>query len=278
MLRRLPFTPPPAGSGAKGGNERGFVMTVLLRAAMGLAATLLLSACLVTPGKFVSTMDIRADRSFTFTYKGEVIASDSGPNGGVTGGGAEEQSFDSQSYGGDDEAAPMTALLWQDDGKAGSEERFDSGSKFDPKKMNEVAAALAKEKGFRSARYVGDGKFEIDYAISGTLTHAFIFPFNIDAQIVLPFIAVEMRGEDRVRVKAPGFANSFDKSQGAGGMGMIDSATAQAMDGSFTLTTDAEIVSQNEEGGAQDVPQGKRIVWTITSSTSEAPAATLRFK
>ncbi len=77
-----------------------------------------------------------------------------------------------------------------------------------------IAAALAKEKGFRSARYLGNRTFAIDYAIAGRLDHAFLFPFNIDAQIVLPFVAVELRGEDRVRVKAPGFANGFDRSQG----------------------------------------------------------------
>ncbi len=143
--------------------------------------------------------------------------------------------------------------------------------------MQAIAAALTKEKGFRAVRYMGDHKFEIDYAISGRLDHAFLFPFNIDAQIILPFVAVEMRGEDRVRIKAPGFANSFDKSQGpALGSGGPGDAAAKALNGHFTLTTDAQIVSQNQEDGAQDVPQGKRIVWAITPLTSDAPAATLR--
>lgn len=51
---------------------------------------------------------------------------------------------------------------------------------------------------------------------------------------------------------------------------------AKALDGRFTLTTDADIVSQNQEDGAQTAPQGKRIVWTITPQTSEAPMAVLR--
>ena len=41
-----------------------------------LAAPLLLVSCLLTPGKFVSTLDIRSDRSFTFTYAGEAILTD----------------------------------------------------------------------------------------------------------------------------------------------------------------------------------------------------------
>ena len=47
---------------------------------------------------------------------------------------------------------------------------------------------------------------------------------------------------------------------------------------SAVATTDAEIVSQNQEDGAQSTPQGKRIVWTITQLTSDAPAATLRVR
>lgn len=249
-------------------------MSVFSRTAGLLAAVLLLSACLVTPGKFVSTLDIRADRSFTFTYKGEVIASDTEGGGGQASGGIEDQSFEHMP---EQEGLLVTpALLWQGGGSkaAVAEERFEADENIDPRKMEAIAAALMKEKGFRAARYIGNRTFEIDYAISGRLDHAFLFPFNIDAQIILPFVAVELRGEDRVRVKAPGFANSFDRSQSIGG---ISDRAAQALQGSFTLTTDAEIVSQNEEGGAQAVPQGKRIVWQISPTTSEAPAATLRF-
>ena len=55
-------------------------------------------------------------------------------------------------------------------------------------------------------------------------------------------------------------------------------AAAKALNGTFTLTTDAEIVSQNQEDGAQTLANGKRIVWRVTPLTSEAPAATLRLQ
>ena len=51
-------------------------MVLLSRAAGALAALLMLPGCLVTPGSFTSTLDIRADRSFAFAYKGEILASD----------------------------------------------------------------------------------------------------------------------------------------------------------------------------------------------------------
>ncbi|WP_294132905.1 hypothetical protein [Sphingobium sp.] len=238
-------------------------MTCLLRWVLALPGVMALSACLVTPGKFESSLDIRADRSFSFAYKGEIIASDSG-KGAM---GIPEPASE------DGEAAPAQLLqIAQEtfDGEA------DNGNDV---QMRAIADALTKEKGFRSARYLGKRKFDIDYAISGRLTHAFLFPFNIDAQIVLPFVAVELRGDERVRVKAPGFANGFDKSQGptlgAGGPG---EDAAKALNGSFTLTTDAEIVSQNQEEGAQPGTNGKRIVWRVTPLTSEEPAATLRLQ
>lgn len=245
-----------------------------------MASALLLPGCLVTPGKFESALDIRADRRFAFSYKGEIIASDMGKDA-LTGGATEPMSEDGTAEK-RDSAFDEAQLFQISDAPAG--EKFGDKREDDSAQMQAIAAALTKEKGFRSARYLGDHKFAIDYAIAGRLTHAFLFPFNIDAQIVLPFVAVELRGEDRVRVKAPGFANGFDKSQGpAMGTGGPGEDAAKALDGVFTLTTDTEIVSQNQEDGTTDIPlaqtpTGKKIVWRITPLTSEAPAATLRVK
>lgn len=252
----------------------------LCRIAGALAGLFSLSACLVTPGKFESSLDIRADRSFSFAYKGEILASDMGKDA-MTG-----AATSTEEHAPEGETENILTLMQiaqqQEQSRPKQDEDFSDATKdgaSDETQMQAIATALSKEKGFRSARYVGNHKFEIDYAISGTLDHAFLFPFNIDAQIVLPFVAVEMRGDDRVRVKAPGFSNGFDKSQGPGGMGGSggDDA-AKALNGTFTLTTDAEIVSQNQEEGAVTVPQGKRIAWTITPLTSDAPMATLRVK
>ena len=44
--------------------------------AAALMVPLVLAACLFVPGKFVSVMTIHADRSFTYSYKGEVLAVD----------------------------------------------------------------------------------------------------------------------------------------------------------------------------------------------------------
>ena len=241
-------------------------MAVFLRAASALACCLMLGACLVTPGKFESTLDIRADRQFSFTYKGEIISSD------MKGLGSSGEDLI-----GDDAPEKKDSALHKTAMQTGSSGSFDNRSAAgDEAQMQAIAAALSKEKGFRSARYMGNHRFEIDYAISGRLTHNFLFPFNSDAEIVLPFVAVELRGDDRVRVKAPGYSNGFDKSREPMGQSGPGEDASKALDGHFTLTTDAEIVSQNQEDGAQSIAGGKRIVWRITPLTSEAPMATLR--
>lgn len=218
-----------------------------------LAALMLLlplSACILTPGKFVSTLDISRDRHFTFTYVGEVIAPPPDTNTGSA-------SSESQ--------APKAE------------------TPADRAKMTALAETLAKEHGYRSVTYLGNYHFAIDYAISGTLTHNFIYPFNMDGEVVIPFIAIELRGKDRVRVKAPGYANDDSKGGGladaAGGLGSPANTPRRSseLDGRFTLTTDAEIVSQNEENGAQALPDARRqIVWRITPQTRDAPTASLK--
>lgn len=235
-------------------------MTKLLRAAITVVAPLILWGCVLTPGKFVSSLTINADRTFAFAYKGEVIAIE-----------------------------PSSAMKAAGDSKEGEADapKADT-SKTDPaseaetdSKNREIATALSKEAGYRSVVYRGKGKFDIDYAISGTLTHSFLFPFNVDAQAILPFVMVEVRQGGTVRVRAPGFSgnqNGTGPMAGLGGMGGGTSDSTKYLDGRFTLDTDAEIVSQNNEDGATAVGRRKQISWRITPLTKDAPTAVLRLK
>ncbi|MGQ4827708.1 hypothetical protein, partial [Enterococcus faecalis] len=61
------------------------------------------------------------------------------------------------------------------------------------RKRRALAEALSHEAGYRQVTYLGDGKFMVDYAITGTLTHDFVWPFNLDAEVMFPFIALELR-------------------------------------------------------------------------------------
>jgi hypothetical protein len=237
-------------------------MTKLMQAAVALVVPLLLWGCVLTPGKFVSSLTINADRTFAFAYKGEVIAVDpSSSMKGLT------ESSEAKPAEGDNKADPP---------------KLDPNAEAEADTKNrEIAAALSKEVGYRSVVYRGKGRFDIDYAISGSLTHAFLFPFNADAQAILPFVMVELRQGGTMRIRAPGFAANQSGSAGLGGLGGMGGGTGDSskyLDGFFTLDTNAEIVSQNNEDGAKTVGARKQIVWRATPLTKDAPTAVLRLK
>lgn len=236
------------------------------RLALALLMPLLLTGCFLAPGKFTSSMVINADRTFTYTYVGEVYGFD--PAQAMKGLGDDKDDSDG-------DAKPTKAAFEKDDSAA---DKAKSQAEADAK-YREIAVALAKEQGFRKAEYVGNNKFLIDYQISGTLDHSFFFPYNLDAGIIIPFVAVELRANGTVRVKAPGFAKENKDSSGLGGMGdMGDSDKASAkMDGVFTLDTNAEIVSQNNEDGVKVVNGRKTVTWKATPLSTTAPMAVVRF-
>ena len=243
----------------------------LSRIALVLLLPCLLVSCVLTPGKFVSTLKIDADRHFTFTYVGEVIAlQDDDMTKGL---GDMSTPTPTDPASSDDDPAPtLQQIAFQD--KDGDKSASPAAKKAAADAKNRaLAAALSKEAGYRKVTYLGDGKFSIDYSISGTLDHGFVYPYNIDAEALFPFIAVELRANNTVRMKAPGYANASE-SKGMGMPGMDKSSSA--LDGVFTLDTNAEIVSQNNEEGPVTTAGRKTITWKVTSLTKDAPSAVLR--
>jgi len=241
----------------------------LSRIALVLLLPCLLASCVLTPGKFVSSLKIDADRHFTFTYVGEVIAlQDDDMTKGLGDLGTPSPTDPASS---DEDGTPtLQQIALQKDSPAESPAAKKAAADA---KNRAIAAALSKEAGYRKATYLGDGKFSIDYSISGTLDHGFVYPYNIDAEAVFPFIAVELRANNTLRMKAPGYANASE-SKGMGMPGMDKSANQ--LDGVFTLDTNAEIVSQNNEEGPVTTAGRKTITWKVTSLTKDAPSAVLR--
>lgn len=230
------------------------------RTLIALAAPLLLTSCVLAPGKFTSTLKIDADGSFAFTYVGEVIDSGDSPSDGS-----------SMMSSGDDKPSPEEAR---------EKARKEAAAKAETEtKRRAIAAALTKEAGFRKVTYLGGGKFMVDYAVTGKLTHNFVWPFNLDAEVVFPFIAIERRQGGVVRVKAPAFANDDSSAKQMGGIGGMPGGgpgAASQLDGTFTLDTNAAIISQNNEEGATTTGARKVIVWKATPLTKSAPTAVLR--
>jgi hypothetical protein len=231
--------------------------------ALAVAAPMALSGCLLTPGKFTSDLAINADRSFSFTYVGEVIAVD--PTSDMKGLSDSAPAADSS----------------EADRRAAAEKKAETAkaSAELETKRRAMADALAKEAGYRSVRYQGNGKYLIDYAISGRLDHSFLFPFNSDAEVAIPFLALELRKDGAVRVKAPAFGKSGGKPAGMDmGMGMGMPDPTNLAEGVFTVITDAEIVMHNNEDGVKPVGARKSLVWKVTPLSKDAPIAVLRFK
>lgn len=220
---------------------------MIARLAILLLLPLALASCVLAPGRFVSSLRINADRSFAFSYIGEVINAD-------------------------------TSLASSFGDKTDSKDKAREAAKNKAEaeaKNRALAAALSKEAGYRKVAYLGDGVFAIDYMVKGTLGHAFIWPFNIDGEVILPFIAVELRQNGVVRVMAPAFANDDDGSASAvPGSEMLNNKSR--LDGTFTLDTDAVIVSQNNEDGVSEAGGRKTMVWKATPALKSKPTAVLR--
>ncbi|MBB5699023.1 hypothetical protein [Sphingomonas yantingensis] len=215
---------------------------------LALLAPLLLMGCIVVPGRFDASLDIAADRSFTYRYRGEIVAIDL------------EDEFAKGLKDTDTAPEKPKGVAWQTDKAPTSKDAT----------FRALADALRKEAGYRSVEYKGDGLFQIDYAISGRLAHAFIWPYNADAELVFPFLTVELRGTDGVRIKAPAFGKTSDaRVPGADKVG-------DRREGIFTLTTDAEIVSQNNEDGAKPAGPKRTITWKVTPLSKDPPMAVLK--
>ena len=235
-------------------------MMMLRRLALACVLPLLLSGCLLVPGKFVSDLTINADRSFSFAYKGQVIASDP----------SENMSPDE----------PLKADATPEEKAAAAEKAREKVAKAKEReeKNRAIAAALTKEYGYRSVVYRGNGLFDVDYAVKGTLTTNFTYPFNTDAEVMMPFIAIEVRKDGTVRVRAPGFGMAPGQGGPAGGAMPMMSDPSDKAEGTFTLTTNAEIVAQNQEDGAKTVGANKVIAWTVGKIKKDAPSAVLRMR
>lgn len=205
------------------------------RIVMALAAPFLLAGCILAPGRFTSSLDIRADRGFTFAYQGEVIAHDPGGDmtnamQGMAGAMAQGMATASGPAGADEGQKPLNKKA------AAAPAKKPAETPESRAKREAVAVALMKEEGFRSARYIGDGKFAVDYSISGKLDRSFVFPFNSDAGSAIPWLAVEVRKDGTARVKAAGFGDDGTAGGGTERQSRAPSRSPPARRSSCTTT------------------------------------------
>lgn len=241
--------------------------------ALVLIAPLVLVGCAFSPGKFTSSLTLLADRSFTFSYQGEVIAVDLASE--MAKGMGDAFKDDEKEKTETSDTAMLRPAAWQvktPGNKEEAAEEADPAAEEAKKeaKFKAIGEALTKEAGYRSVTYKGKGVFLIDYQISGKLTHNFLWPYNLDAEVIFPFVVIEMRGKDQVRIKAPAFGDDDSPAKGKG-----DDSKAK-LDGTFTLITDGELVSQNNENGATSANGRRTVTWKATPLSKDAPMAVIK--
>lgn len=267
---------------------------------------LLLTGCFLSPGKFESSLDLRKDGRFTFSYQGEIYML------GLTrlaemGASASNQEFveigcyEEETYA---ERACTDAEIEQQraDWEAGQIAKKDEdernmkmfGAMFggldpsDPKTAEDLAKRLSRQKGWNKVVYKGDGLYEVDFSISSTMTHDFAFPTIEGFVMSNGFVNAAVRSENAVRIDAPAFSTQAS-STGAPSGNMLQMAALVGeeksgksapkipeLGGTFTITTDGAILANNTDEGPVAVPGGQQLRWDVTTRTTAAPMALIR--
>lgn len=273
-----------------------------LRLLFVLIAPFLLTGCLLSPGKFTSQLMLMKDGSFTYSYAGEIQMLALSKLAEM--GSKEDEKFEAKECYEDNgyeertcTAQEIEAQKAEWDANAGirrmKREQEAQQMKMvmggmdpsSPDAAKEFAEQLGRQKGWNSVTHRGDGLFDVDFSISGQLTHDFAFPTIEKLPIGSSFVTVILRKDGKLRVEAPGFA-----AQGAGNpmQGMMGSIVGMANtekskgekaptlvmpDGTFTLITDGQILANNTDEGPASHAQGQVLNWKITARSEQAPTA-----
>lgn len=161
----------------------------------------------------------------------------------------------------------------------------------DPETIKRFTKEVERLAAWNKVEHLGDGLFIIDYSTSGKLGDDFAFPVIPRYALGEPMIHITRWDNGRVRVEAPAFQNDPDLSIAAmiGAGGMMDMGMPMGKEskkaprdivpvkGTFTLTTDANILANNTEEGPEDGAGGLKVLrWEIGSKIYGAPMALLK--
>jgi hypothetical protein len=269
---------------------------------LAIAAPLMLAGCLWSPGKFQSNLDIRRDGSFALDYKGEILfqmpqddatpeawsddkahcTKDGGANLAIADGETRPCTAD--------EIATLKRMFEAKEAEriaAKRKENEEMARTFglpgtDDASNRRFAATLMKYAGWRSVAYKGNGVYDVDYSVRGRLDQDFAFPLMPDSDLMLPFIAIRRRADGSVQVNSPAFAGGEGPfAARASLMGLSRKAGGDEplrADGTFTITTDGEILTNNSADGPAAHARGRALTWQVSPSTTKTPEALIRLR
>ncbi|PEQ10844.1 hypothetical protein B2G71_20515 [Novosphingobium sp. PC22D] len=267
-------------------------------AALVALLSLALSACLFAPGRFGSALDVKRDGSFRFSYAGELYlmplmkAAEKAkftPEPCYDDETGEARKCNSADL--DRQRSEWEAERQQDaKGSAAMMGMFGGVDPGDPEAPGAFAETLLRQKGWRKVEYMGDGKFEVDFMLEGRLDHDFLFPTIEGFPMANALVQVSLRDDGSVRIDAPGYGAGGGMMGGmamrgimSGAMSKVEQTSTEAdaddmpaIDGTFTITTDAQVLANNTDEGPQQTPVGQTLTWKVNNRTPAAPTALLR--
>ncbi len=269
------------------------------------AGVLALAGCMLLPGKFTSDLALRKDGTFSFAYKGDIhlvaLSKMAADERSKKDGEAafepstcfEDQSGEERECTSDELAAQRES--WAEEraaNKAAVAEKKKSEDAMmktmlggidpsDPRAAQEFADRLRRQSGWKSVIDKGDGRFEVDFAITGRLDHDFTFPTIEKFPMITPFLTLVRRADGTVRVEAPAFSASASSSPmmgmaAAAAEGKNGAEGMPTLDGVLTLVTDGEILANNTDEGPAITGGTKTLIWKVNARTSAAPTALVR--
>lgn len=282
----------------------------LVGAGLAVLLSMALAACLVLPGKFAETLDLRKDGHFSYSYKGEIFVlglsklmdlAKLGASGDVPEFTA-EPCFGLKS--GKERPCTKAEVAeqkqnWDDAQKAAAAAKQKSDTAMqammggidpnDPRAGEELAERLRKQAGWNKVIYKGDGVYEVEFAVSGQLAYDFSFPTLERMPVVIPFLTINRRADGSVRVSSPimeqqagggaqamgmgGFAAAMEADKGQSVDAVGRAPNFPQLDGTLTLTTDGTILANNTEDGPKADPAGQRLTWKLNVRNPAAPMA-----
>ncbi len=276
------------------------------------AASLLLTGCLWTPGKFTSELALHKGGAFVLDYRGEIIFQV--PNDKDKPVAPWDRSIaqcyvdrDPELRTGADltiprpegaqspkaractaaEIADLKAQYQKEAADQAEKKRKDADQMAkmfgltgaDDESNRRFAANLMNYKGWRSVAYRGKGVVDVNYHFEGRADQDFAFPMIPDSDLLVPFIAIRRRSDGAVLVTAPAFTGGngpFGARAMAAGLPKSDDGPQSRAEGRFTVTTDAEILTNNSEDGPVTVPTGKRLQWEVGPASKKIPETLVR--
>lgn len=268
----------------------------LVASATVAALSMLLSACLISPGKFEARLDIRKDGRFSYGYTGEIYMLGLSKLAEMGAKADDDAKFEPQPCykdEGDFEERPCTKdelatqkKDWEDEQKRAAGKKKEDAEfarallggidPASPKAAEELADRLRRQAGWKSVVYKGDGLFVVDFAISGRLDHDFAFPTIEKMPMANAFVALNRRNDGSIRIDAPGFGPASN------GGGMSNFAQLAAMGAAMDKAKDdkggAKNDATNDDGTPKfPVPEGTLVLTTdaqiLANNTDEGPRA-----